>query len=426
MSGQLTDAIALKVEALWSAAFPGATLFPGIGLPSQDNGVLFLTHTLNLGKVMKINGLPSSSPLASNSLYSAEKINGKTFNIYEAQVPDIPGKNGNPSTAQIYVQALIAEGLTPAGSHEHWTGEYFFDGNVRDHNVPAIHHQQYDMDPIDFSKRTIRALLVAVNEIQRRVGNVKPDIIDKSTCCIDDRLAKKILTLWQTAFPDAFILPVVGFPSNNNNKVAIFTHTMAKSNIGARSSTSNNQDDSMLMKVNGLPSKSPLSNNALYSFECTRDKFLHFYEIMLPDIPGKNGERSTVQIYVNALRDNGLDVAGLHWHFWGGVADPQDRGVLAIHHQNVGMTPKQFTLATIRALNIAIDAINQRTGFNNMSQSSTSYNNMSQSNTSYNNMNQSNTISNQSNMMPKSSSKNNTKACKCHLCMDDECELSSF
>ncbi|MBA3751066.1 MAG: hypothetical protein H0X03_09300 [Nitrosopumilus sp.] len=346
MSEQLTDETARQVEALWKEAFPGATLFPGIGLPSQDNGVLLLTHTLNLGKVMKINGLPSSSPLASNSLYSAENINGKTLNIYEVQIPDIPGENGNPSTGQIYVQELCKQGLVVAGNHQHWTGEYFYDDEVRDHNVPAIHHQQYDMDPIEFSRRTITALLVAVQEIKNRVGDVTPDDIDDTTCGIDDCVAYKILRIWKRSFPDSFILPVVGFPSNNNNKVAVFSHTAGHD---------------MLMRVNGLESKSPLSNNALYSFECTRDKFLHFYEIMIPDIPGEDGERSTAQIYVNALARNGLDVSGVHWHFWGGVDKDEDRGVFAVHHQNIGMTPREFSCATIRALNEVFSVISERT-----------------------------------------------------------------
>lgn len=344
---QLSDDTARQVQALWQAAFSDATLFPGIGLPSQDNGVLFLTHTLQLGKVMKINGLPASSPLAANSLYSAENIRGKTFNIYEAQVPDIPGVNGADSTSQIYTKALIANGLVPAGSHFHWTGEYFFDGNVRDHNVTAIHHQDYGMDALVFTAKTIQALQTVVAAIKSRVGAVIPDVIDSSTCYISDRLAQKINRLWQRSFPDNFILPVVGFPSNNSNKYAVFSHTLG---------------DGMLMKVNGLESKSPLANNALYSFECTRGKLLHFYEIMLPDIPGRKGRPSLVQIYVNALRDNGLDVAGVHWHFFGGVANEKDRGVFAIHHQNVGMTPKEFSKATISALKTAMYAMEEMLG----------------------------------------------------------------
>lgn len=345
----LTDEIAFAVEKLWKDAFPVALLFPGIGLPSQDNGVLFLTHILDLGKVMKINGLPSSSPVSSYSLYSAENIKGKTFNIYEVQIPDIPGKNGNPSTGDIYVQALSAEGLTVTISHFHWTGAYFFDGKVHDHNVAAIHHQQYDMDPILFSQKTIRALLIATKAIKDLVGTVIPDVIDNSKCCISDKYAKKILNLWKKSYPDTFILPVVGEPSKNKSNVAVYSHTLADESGPA-----------MLMKVNGLEVKSPLANNALYSFECTRGKFLHFYEIMFPDIPGEKGERSTVQIYVNALRDNGLDVAGVHFHFYGGVADENDRGVFAIHHQNVGMSPEEFSRATIKSLETVEEVIKER------------------------------------------------------------------
>lgn len=60
-----------------------------------------------------------------------------------------------------------------------------------------------------------------------------------------------------------------------------------------------------LMKINGQPSKLPLANNALYSVECSKNKFLNLYEIMIPDIPGNE---STAEIYVNALYNQGFDV----------------------------------------------------------------------------------------------------------------------
>jgi hypothetical protein len=353
---KLSDATALQVEALWKAAFSDATLFPGIGLPSQDKGVLFLTHSLQLGTLLKIDQLPSISPISNNSLYSAENINSKTFNIYEVLVPDIPGVNGGDSTGQVYIRALIANGLIPAGNHFHWTGQYFFNGEVRDHNVAAIHHQQYNMDPVTFTNKTIAALKVLVAEIKKRVGPINHDVQenkrqvetcnpDDNTCGINDELAESINNKWKKYYPDSFILPVIGFPSYNNNKLAIFSHSLSMPP----------------MMVNGLPVQSPLANNAIYTFECTRGKFLNLYEIMLPDIVGKPGSPSTVQIYVNALRDNGLDVAGVHWHFWGGVADPEDRGVFAIHHQNVGMHPREFTKATIKALEKALCYVNHRT-----------------------------------------------------------------
>jgi hypothetical protein len=46
-------------------------------------GVLLLAHTMGIGKLLKIDGLPSVSPLSNSALYSAEPINNRTFNIYE-------------------------------------------------------------------------------------------------------------------------------------------------------------------------------------------------------------------------------------------------------------------------------------------------------------------------------------------------------
>jgi hypothetical protein len=334
----LTDAQAKVVEAEYKAAFPDATLFPGIGLPSQDHGVMFLTFSLGLG-LMKINGLPQTSPVAANALVSAEIINGKTFNIAEVQVPDVPGTNGSPSTVQLFVQAAIAQGLTPAGNHFHWTGECFFKGAVKDHGVAAVHFQDYGMTALDFARKFIAAIKVAVAAIKAKVGVIAPDRVDTCPCeqVVNDRLARTINDQWKAAYPDTFTLPVVGFPSTNGGKFAIFSHTL-------------DGPTGTPMNVNGLPSKSPLANNALYSFECIRGKFMNLYEIMLADVPSCNGGPSSVQVYTNALCDRGLDVAGVHWHFYGGVADANDCGVIAIHHQNYGMSPAEFSRLTIAAL----------------------------------------------------------------------------
>lgn len=341
----LTDQQARGVENLWKQSFPDATLLPVIGLPSNDNGVLTLTHTLGLGKVLKIDGLPSLSPLSNNALYSAENINGLTLNLYEILIPDIPGHRGNRSTAQIYVQALNDQGLSVSGVHYHWTGEAVFENEPTDHGVAAVHHQNYGLDPLEFSRRTIAALQTVISVIGERHPSMNPDRIDDSQCGINDRLARNVERMWQRAFPSASLLPVIGYPSNNNNKVAVLTHMMDKN----------------LMKINGLTSRSPLANNALYSFECSRDKFINLYEIMIPDLPGRRGEKSTAQIYINALRDNGLDVAGVHFHWWGSQVFPQDRGVWAIHHQKVGMDPDEFSKRTIAAIKEVTRSIEERT-----------------------------------------------------------------
>lgn len=167
----LNDNQAHQVEAVWKQAFSDAFLLPVIGLPSNSDGVLTLTHTDGSGKVMKINGLPSRSPLANNALYSSECINGKYLNLYEIMIPDIPGDDGEDSTAEFYVKQLWQQGLHVAGVHFHWTGSSIFDSqnnNRVDRGVIAVHHQMSDMNPIEFSQKTIIALKTVMKLIDQR------------------------------------------------------------------------------------------------------------------------------------------------------------------------------------------------------------------------------------------------------------------
>jgi hypothetical protein len=152
---------------------------------------------------------------------------------------------------------------------------------------------------------------------------------------LTDNYAKTLETEWKRAFPDASILPVIGLPSYKGSGVVTITHTMGDNN---------------LLKINGLPSHSPLANNALYSSELSNGIYLNLYEIMIPDIPGTNGQPSSAERYVAALRDNGLNVAGVHFHWFGATLGGGDRGVIAIHHQGEGMNPIEFTRRTINAL----------------------------------------------------------------------------
>lgn len=146
---RMTDALARKVESLWAEAFPGAIILPVIGVPSNANGVMTLTHGTNMPK-MKINGLTSLSPLANNALYSAEVSGGKWLNLYEIMIPDIPGKNGNKSSGEIYDETLVKLGISVEGDHYHWKGSQPF--------MLAIHSKAIGMHPIEFTQKQIFAI----------------------------------------------------------------------------------------------------------------------------------------------------------------------------------------------------------------------------------------------------------------------------
>lgn len=115
-------------------------------------------------------------------------------------------------------------------------------------------------------------------------------------CVMNDQLARTVEQLWKDNFDEANLLPVVGVPSTGEG-VMTLTHEMGGPD----------------MSINGQVSKSPLANYALYSAECSDNKYLNLYEVMIPDIPGKHGNFSTAEFYVNSLRDHGLDVAGVHF-----------------------------------------------------------------------------------------------------------------
>ncbi|SPN79617.1 Hypothetical protein ZAZAV_397 [Cedratvirus Zaza IHUMI] len=188
----------------------------------------------------------------------------------------------------------------------------------------------------------------------------------KEKCCeIDQHLKKKLLKLWQEAFCDAaFVTTECGKKQDKHAKdVVVITHT---------------DGTGIPLKINGLDSFSPLSNNALYSYECApehkkcdkkhaRKHGLNLYETLLPDIPGKPGEKSTVEIYVKLLNKYGLDTAGVHFHWWGEYKfdikrkhERVDRGIVAVHHQAVDVDPVEFSEKTICALKKTLKIIKKR------------------------------------------------------------------
>ena len=153
MSSQQLDNTCQNVLNVFKRLDPKALIFPGIGLPSQNNGVCLITHTMGDGSKMKINGLVSNSPLANNALFSFEKIGGQWLNLYEIMIPDTPNGPGQPSAAEVYATALVKNGLNSGVSHFHWWASEPY--------MAAIHHQNVGMDPVDFVNKTVNALLAA-------------------------------------------------------------------------------------------------------------------------------------------------------------------------------------------------------------------------------------------------------------------------
>ena len=162
----------------------------------------------------------------------------------------------------------------------------------------------------------------------------------------DDR-AKTIEAMWKKDIPGALL---TGIPSKGNG-VGTLTHEVSIRNARA----------DMRLHINGLPSNSILANNAFFTFEVSRGKYINLYEIMLPDIPGTNGEPSTIQYYTKLLSTHGiLAVAGDHFH-WFGQSMLGVTSVFAIHHQSTGnMSPEKFSEATIDALLKTLDLIEKR------------------------------------------------------------------
>ena len=153
---------------------------------------------------------------------------------------------------------------------------------------------------------------------------------------LDDAAAEKVANVWRAMFPDATIVPGIGYPSKGKG-VMLLTHS---GNVAG-------MPPMPPMTINGVPSQSPLSNNALYTAEPTAAGFLNLYETMLPDIPGKNGAPSLGTRYKDALQMMGIEVDGDHYHWAGGLM--QGNFARAIHSKNFGMDPVDFSQRQLRA-----------------------------------------------------------------------------
>lgn len=147
----MTDCLAKEIECLWKKTFCDATIVPKIGTPSCSCGVLLLTHSLDkcICKI-KINGLTVKSPLAKNSFLSSEVSEGKWVNLYQIQLPNIPGKCGCKSSGEVYNEALVKCGISIESDHYDWKGLC--------PSLISIHSKAIGMDPIEFSKKQIAAI----------------------------------------------------------------------------------------------------------------------------------------------------------------------------------------------------------------------------------------------------------------------------
>jgi hypothetical protein len=149
---KMTDRECKNVERVFKRVDKNATVLPGIGLPSQNDGVCTITHTMGPGSPkLKINGLESNSPLANNALFSAECAQGKYLNLYEMMLPEgLSSVPGDKSKVEKYAEQLNRSGINVAGSHWHWWASDPF--------VAAIHHQNVGMNPVNFAAKTTDAL----------------------------------------------------------------------------------------------------------------------------------------------------------------------------------------------------------------------------------------------------------------------------
>jgi len=151
----MTDCLAQKIECIWKKAFCDATILPIIGYPSCNNCVMTLTHSL--GKCVsdvKINGLKSCGILANNAFYSAEVSCGKWLNLYQIQLPNIPGECGCKSSIDVYVEALSKFGISVDGNGYNWGGSC--------PNMVSISSKAISMDPVEFSNKQIAAIKTVI------------------------------------------------------------------------------------------------------------------------------------------------------------------------------------------------------------------------------------------------------------------------
>lgn len=155
---KMDDCLARKIECMWKKCFCDALILPKIGLPSCGKGVMTLTHKLGNCSCLRINGLASKSILMNNSFYSAEVSNCQWLNVYQIALPNVPGKDGCKSSAEVYTEALVKMGIS-IGSMSN-----LVNGACPD--TLSITSTAIGMDPCEFTKKQISAIKCVLKYIK--------------------------------------------------------------------------------------------------------------------------------------------------------------------------------------------------------------------------------------------------------------------
>ena len=162
------DSITVKeaqdVVALWKQHFPNVTI---ITSPELGQPYLTLAHGFPGIDHMDVNGLQMKNPLFTMALASfevAKSVNGSRHyaHAYEAMWPNISSPSRESSNMGNYVNNLWKLGMEVHADHYHWKTDMLH---------PAIHHMGINMTPLDFSSRTITALLALLNDTERFIAN---------------------------------------------------------------------------------------------------------------------------------------------------------------------------------------------------------------------------------------------------------------
>jgi len=165
-------------------------------------------------------------------------------------------------------------------------------------------------------------------------------------CVVDDALAEELAAQFRRVFKDTRI---VTLPSENEG-VALIAFLV---------------DESRVPTFNGLRIKSQLFRTAFYSTECAKDqngqrRYTNFFQIAFSDIPGRNGEQSTVEAYADELERLGIHEESVIATWTGTKGIEIDAGFKFVSSSGTDVKPQVFVKKTIEGLLFMINLIAER------------------------------------------------------------------